>query len=53
MTPYLIDGDDLESLLAAIEMGDFYSLRVAIDEDGVKFKFNNGSWSPALGAVDE
>ena len=55
MTPYVIDGYQLHMLLdeLGVTVDRPYSLRVAIDDGGVKFKLNNGSWSPALGTVEK
>jgi hypothetical protein len=52
MKPYVITGRELRWLIDAIAEDDFYALRVAIDEGGVKFKFDNGTWSTALGKAD-
>ena len=52
MTPYLIEGDDLKFLLEMVNFAPFRTLRVAIDEGGLKVKFDHGTWSMALGSVD-
>jgi hypothetical protein len=42
-----IEGDALSALLAEATNGRMpYRLRVAIDVDGVKFKLDEGMWSP-------
>jgi hypothetical protein len=51
MNVYKLDGDDLRMVFDALEAS-CYELRVAIDEGGVKFKVNNGTWSPALGSEE-
>lgn len=49
-------GDDLERLLSTLAPmwaagPGVYELRFAIDEGGLKFKVNNGPWTPAIGRV--
>lgn len=41
---------DLDSLRSALAQA--HSLRVSIDDDGVKFKVNGGTWSPPMGFID-
>lgn len=46
----MITGDALAMLLGSLGCrSDIYSLRIAIDDGGVKFKVNGGTWSPAFG----
>jgi hypothetical protein len=50
-----IDGESARSVidsLSSLDLAGVYSLRVAFDEDSVKFKVNEGTWSPPYGAVD-
>jgi hypothetical protein len=50
-----IDGESARSVidsLSSLDLAGVYSLRVAFDEDSVKFKVNEGAWSPPYGAVD-
>jgi hypothetical protein len=49
-----IDGESARSVINALRLNldGVYSLRVAFDEDSVKFKVNEGAWSPPYGAVD-
>lgn len=41
--------DFLDTMRSAAERGDVYSLLFAMDEGGIKVKFNNQPWSMALG----
>jgi hypothetical protein len=36
----------------SIDLASIYSLRIALDEGGVKFKVNEQTWSPAFGAEE-
>lgn len=54
MDVYLITGNELAMLLGSAGCrADIYSLRVAIDDGGVKFKLNGGTWSPAFGKLEK
>lgn len=50
-----ITGTQLRTLLAVLstDAGPVYTLRLAFDEGGAKFKVNNGMWSPAFGEVEK
>lgn len=41
---------DLDQLRNALAQA--HSLRVSVDDDGVKFKINGGTWSPPMGCID-
>ena len=51
----LINGAQLQvmqEMFARMGEADVYSLRVCIDEGGVKFKANNWTWTPPYGEVE-
>jgi hypothetical protein len=52
-----IEGDALEALIRELSRRgascEPYRLRVAYDEDTVKFKLDEGMWSPPYPAADE
>ena len=52
-----IEGEALSALLAGLDVRFGgrapYRLRVAYDVDGVKFKLDEGVWSPPYPAADE
>lgn len=52
-----LDAGELRHVVAllgeAAEYTGAYSLRVGIDEDGVKFKVNEWTWSPGYGQVEK
>lgn len=48
-----IEGDALRDLLHASDGGMPHRLRVACDVDGVKFKIDEGEWSPPYPVADE
>lgn len=52
----LVSAKDLTYLLSWLawekDQGGLHTLRVAIDDGGVKFKVNSGTWSPPLGKVE-
>lgn len=48
-----IEGNALDHLLASLaelnNAGKIHTLRVAVDDEGAKFKVNEGVWSPGIG----
>jgi hypothetical protein len=53
----IVTGEDLEMVMQELAHREKYdgvhTLRVVVDEGGVKFKVNNGVWSPALGGEEK
>lgn len=47
---YTLRGDALRALTAALQDSGVYEVSLALD-GGVKFKVNQGSWTPPLGEV--
>jgi hypothetical protein len=48
-----IEGDALEQLIVDLGASNVRTLRVARDTDGVKFKINEGLWTPPYPEADE
>ena len=52
-----VTGEDLLYLIRRLmweqEQGSLHTLRVAIDDGGVKFKIGGGIWFPPLGEVEK
>lgn len=48
--PVLLTGDDLSAVIRAFNTDPRpHLIRIWLDGGGVKFKFNQGTWSPPLG----
>ena len=46
------DKETIASVQRALTAQPVHSLRVSVDDGGVKFKINGGVWSPPLGEVE-
>lgn len=51
---YVLSDNDLQALKNALSDPNrpAHTLRVAFDDGGVKFKINQGMWSPPMGTKD-
>jgi len=48
-----LEGRALRDLLEDVEQGVVHTVRIARDVDSVKFKVNEGAWSPGYPLADE
>ncbi|QNN99711.1 hypothetical protein PBI_ROPE_51 [Mycobacterium phage Rope] len=49
---YKIDGLQLQAIRGYLKNPDTHTLRIMVDAEGVKVKFNQGPWSPPLGELE-